>query len=166
MQPPAPHVDIVIPVYNAKDLTRRCAESVLRYATGSFRLILVDDASNEPGMREVLVVLGRRERVTVLRNAVNRGFVVTANRGMKEAVGDVLLLNSAYDRHSETAAEEVPGSSAPLDYVASHFCVAGEVGTLTIWREPSVWSSEILRCVTCLHTVSNTRSQMPIQRMQ
>src|SRR5205085_1467693 len=43
-------VDIVVPIYNARAYTRQCVESVLRHATGDFRLILVNDASTEPGM--------------------------------------------------------------------------------------------------------------------
>jgi O-antigen biosynthesis protein len=91
----ASQVDIVVPIYNALAFTRRCAESVLRHATGSFRLILVDDASTEPGMDALLAELGKSDRVSVLRNSVNVGFVATANRGMKESAdADVLLLNS------------------------------------------------------------------------
>ncbi|HZX64925.1 MAG TPA: glycosyltransferase, partial [Myxococcales bacterium] len=49
----------------------------------------------EPGMRELLTELAANDRVSVLRNATNLGFVATANRGMKASSdGDVLLLNS------------------------------------------------------------------------
>jgi GT2 family glycosyltransferase/2-polyprenyl-3-methyl-5-hydroxy-6-metoxy-1,4-benzoquinol methylase len=89
-------VDVVVPVYNARDFTRRCAESVLRHGTGDFRLVLVDDASPDPGIAEDLAAMARRDpRVVVLTNPANRGFVATANRGMAHAAGrDVLLLNS------------------------------------------------------------------------
>src|SRR5436305_1729004 len=76
-------------------MTRQCARSVLQHATGSFRLLLVDDASTEPAMRGVLAELANDERVVLLRNTSNLGFVATANRGMKASTeGDVLLLNS------------------------------------------------------------------------
>lgn len=89
-------VDIVVPIYNARQDVERCVESVLRHASGDWRLLLVDDCSTD----EALVAFLRRtadahERVLYFRNDANGGFVVTANRGMREATGrDVLLLNS------------------------------------------------------------------------
>ena len=42
-------VDIVVPVYNAASDLARCVESVLAHtAPGTWRLILIDDASTEP----------------------------------------------------------------------------------------------------------------------
>ncbi|HZZ83574.1 MAG TPA: methyltransferase domain-containing protein [Anaeromyxobacteraceae bacterium] len=92
----SPPVDIVIPVYNAREFTRRCIESVLTHATGDWRLVLINDASSEPGVSEDLAAFAAREpRIILLTNEKNSGFVVTANRGMRQASGrDVLLLNS------------------------------------------------------------------------
>jgi GT2 family glycosyltransferase/glycosyltransferase involved in cell wall biosynthesis len=89
-------VDIVIPVYNAREYTRRCIESVLAHGSGDWRLILVNDASTEPGLAEDLAAFARAEdRIVLLTNERNLGFVATANRGMCAAAGhDVLLLNS------------------------------------------------------------------------
>lgn len=89
-------VDIVIPIYNARDLARRCIESVLTHATGNWRLILVNDASTEEDIEEDLNRFARADaRVHVVKNETNQGFIGSANRGMQEAAGrDVLLLNS------------------------------------------------------------------------
>ncbi|HVP10881.1 MAG TPA: glycosyltransferase, partial [Phycisphaerae bacterium] len=91
-----PGVDVVVPIYNARRDVERCVESVLRHATGDWRLVLVDDASTD---QELVAYLGRiaagHSRVVLLRNERNGGFVVTANRGMRHAKGrDVALLNS------------------------------------------------------------------------
>jgi len=96
--PPRPRrgVDIVVPIYNARKDVERCVKSVLRHATGDWRLVLVDDASTDAALVEFLrnVAAGDR-RIVLLRNDANGGFVVTANRGMRHAQGrDVLLLNS------------------------------------------------------------------------
>ncbi|MGA9526358.1 MAG: glycosyltransferase [Myxococcaceae bacterium] len=92
----SPGVDIVVPIYNAREFTRRCIESVLRHATGDWRLILVDDCSPDPLMAPMLREFAERdERVVVLTQPQNQGFVLTANRGMRYAGDrDVLLLNS------------------------------------------------------------------------
>lgn len=89
-------VDIVVPIYNARQDVERCVDSVLQHAAGDWRLLLVDDASTD---QQLVTFLKRtaetHDRVEYLCNDVNGGFVVTANRGMREAAGrDVLLLNS------------------------------------------------------------------------
>lgn len=89
-------VDIVVPVYNARADVERCVDAVLRHARGDWRLVIVDDASTDP---QLTAMLDRRAaeqpRIVLLRNETNSGFVVSANRGMKQAAGrDVLLLNS------------------------------------------------------------------------
>lgn len=89
-------VDIVVPIYNARDEVIACLESVLRHAHGDWRLVPVDDASTDRALAEWLDDLARREpQVRLLRNPENLGFVGTANHGMREAGDrDVLLLNS------------------------------------------------------------------------
>jgi len=89
-------VDVVIPIYNAGPDVRRCLESVLRHATGDWRLILVDDASTDEALVGFLQDTQRSTpRAELLRNERNRGFVVSANRGMRLADRrDVVLLNS------------------------------------------------------------------------
>jgi len=89
-------VTIVIPVYNARALTRRCVESILEHSTGDWRLTLVDDASTDPGLRDELQRVAEVDpHVRLLINETNQGFIKSANRGMREVVGrDVLLMNS------------------------------------------------------------------------
>ena len=91
-------VDIVIPVFNACDDLRRCVDSVRRHTPpGDHCLVLIDDASTDPGIAAYLAELAA-ERVPgleLLRNPENLGFVATANRGMAlRPDRDVLLLNS------------------------------------------------------------------------
>jgi hypothetical protein len=89
-------VDLIIPIYNARELTRRCVESVLRHATGDTRIVLIDDASPDPGIQQDLQAFAASDpRVILTTNERNVGFVATANRAMRHAGGrDVLLLNS------------------------------------------------------------------------
>ena len=93
---PAAGVDIVVPIHNAREDTVRCVHAVRRHARGNWRLVLVDDTSTDPELVAWLDgVAAEDPRVQLLRNETNRGFVATANRGMRNAGGrDVLLLNS------------------------------------------------------------------------
>lgn len=95
---PAPHpVDVIVPVYKGLADTRRCIESVLASACRTpWRLILINDASPEPEVTQYLrEVAPTDERITLLENEANLGFVGTVNRGMAlSADNDVLLLNS------------------------------------------------------------------------
>jgi GT2 family glycosyltransferase len=90
-------IDIVIPVYNAADDVRICVESVLRHTDARHRVVVIDDASPDLRVAELVAELGARglPQLVLLANAVNRGFTATANRGMSLSRNDVVLLNSA-----------------------------------------------------------------------
>ncbi len=89
-------LDIVVPIYNAPDDVRRCVASVLACTSGDYRLIMIDDASPDPGVRDVFREIEQRgdRRIELLRNDRNLGFTATANRGMALSRADVVLLNS------------------------------------------------------------------------
>jgi GT2 family glycosyltransferase/glycosyltransferase involved in cell wall biosynthesis len=94
-----PGVDIVIPVYNGLEETRRCIDSVLAtVAAAEARLVLVNDCSPDPAITELLRAYdSEHAQVLLLENGENLGFVATANRGMLQGASagrDVLLLNS------------------------------------------------------------------------
>jgi hypothetical protein len=58
-------------------------------------ILVVDDASTDPAVDGVLRLAATYDaRLRVLRNAANLGYTATANRGLRETPGDVLLLNS------------------------------------------------------------------------
>jgi GT2 family glycosyltransferase len=91
---PAP-VDVVIPVYRGLDETIACIESVRASLPRGARLIVVDDASPDPGMTAALDRLAKARRITLVRLPQNRGFPGAANAGLRAAAGrDVVLLNS------------------------------------------------------------------------
>jgi GT2 family glycosyltransferase len=89
-------LDIIIPVYADLHRTRLCLDSVLRHRDPyDHHLILVNDASPQPGMEALLSGLLSQPRVTLLRNAANLGFVQSVNRALAlSRDGDVLLLNA------------------------------------------------------------------------
>lgn len=97
VQPTQQMVDIIVPVYRGLAETRLCVESVLASPVRTaYRLVVINDASPEP---ELTAWLRRRadedNRVLLLENTENLGFVRTVNRGMRVSEeNDVLLLNS------------------------------------------------------------------------
>jgi GT2 family glycosyltransferase len=91
MHDPAPRLSVVIPTFNTRDLTVRCCAAVSREDAAA-EMIVVDDGGSD-GTAEAIERLYPDGRV--LRNATNRGFSVSANCGIEEATGEiVLLLNS------------------------------------------------------------------------
>lgn len=89
-------VDVVVPVYEAREHVEACLDSVLRHARGDWRLVIVDDASRDAALVAHLDRLAAASpRVQLRRSRINRGFVASANLGLRGAQGrDVLLLNS------------------------------------------------------------------------
>ncbi len=88
-------VAIVVPIFNAPALVERCIESVIRWTSSPARLILIDDASDDPTVAPLLKKYTARENITLLRNVENLGYTRTSNVGIEASGGaDVVLLNS------------------------------------------------------------------------
>lgn len=97
MAPSVHPVDVIVPVYKGLNDTRCCIESVLSSnCAHPFRLIVINDASPDAEVRDYLKHIdGSDERLIVLENDANLGFVATVNRGMSFSTdNDVILLNS------------------------------------------------------------------------
>jgi GT2 family glycosyltransferase/glycosyltransferase involved in cell wall biosynthesis len=90
----APPITVLIPVYNATTQVRRCVEALARNTSMPAEVLIIDDASTDEGTAELLRRYESLAGVTVVRNEENCGFTCTVNRGMGEAEGDVVLLNS------------------------------------------------------------------------
>lgn len=83
--------DIVIPVWNHLDLTRRAIASVRENTTISCRLIVVDDGSTDG----TAAWLAAQPDITVITNEANQGFAHAVNRGLEAATAPyVALLNN------------------------------------------------------------------------
>jgi O-antigen biosynthesis protein len=95
-------VTIVMPVYNAFDLLRAALDRVEQNTDLNWRLVLIDDASTEPGLLDWLRNWAdapqRADRVQLLCNEVNQGFIKSVNRGLVVArdwaEAPVVLLNT------------------------------------------------------------------------
>ncbi len=90
-------VDIIIPLYNAYDLSAQCIESVLRNSNDC-RLILIDDASSDSRIAALLErtndIPDKSLTVIKVTNQMNMGFVKTVNRAYQFTRNNFVLLNS------------------------------------------------------------------------
>jgi len=87
---------VIIPIHNAPAALEACLDSVLRTVPREAEVLLLDDASDDPEIRPLIMRFlsqggsGWKSE----KQAVNLGFVGTVNRGMRMTRGDVVLLNS------------------------------------------------------------------------
>lgn len=86
---------IVIPVYRGETETRACIDSVLATVSAQTPVVLVNDASPEPGVTRLLRSYAADGRVILIENEANLGFPAAVNRGMAAVDDhDVVLLNA------------------------------------------------------------------------
>jgi len=89
-------VDIVVPIYNAFKELCLCLDSLALALPKDGRVLLIDDKSTDPRIQPLLERFAvADERFKVIQQAENKGFVKSANLGMRyDSTRDVLLLNS------------------------------------------------------------------------
>ena len=155
----ARQIDVIVPVYRGLDHTRDCIESVLcSIPDAHHHLVVIDDASPEPAVAAYVAALADTAGVTVLRNATNRGFVVTVNRGMAlHPERDVVLLNSdtrvaggwlarlarcAYSRPRVATVTPFSNSATVCSYPFDGWC-GGIPGTLGLERLDALFAREL-----------------------
>jgi GT2 family glycosyltransferase len=86
-------ISIIIPIYNKKEYTQKCLESIFRHGSKyEFEIIVVDNGSTD-GSGEYLSELEKEkgDKVTVVKNEKNLGFAKACNQGAKKTLGEYLL---------------------------------------------------------------------------
>ncbi|MHB1681446.1 MAG: glycosyltransferase [Bacilli bacterium] len=93
-----PLTSIIIPTYNQWTYTRQCIESIHRFTTSPYELIVVDNGSND----ETVAELRAYKEVILIENPVNFGFPKACNQGMEAARGEqfVILNNDVVVTHN------------------------------------------------------------------
>ena len=91
-------VDIIIPIYNAFEFTKKCIETVIENTDlKTHTLVLVNDKSPD---EKILPILQKFVEdysdlnIDLIDNEENQGFVKSVNIGMNHSKNDVVLLNS------------------------------------------------------------------------
>jgi len=82
-------VSVVIPTWNQRNLLLECLRSIEEQTFRDADVTVVDDASPDDTAD---VVSARHASVSVIRQAVNRGFCASANAGIRASTGDLVLL--------------------------------------------------------------------------
>lgn len=93
-----PLTTVIIPCWNAAELTRVCLEQVVRNTTGRYELVLVDDGSRDGAWLRSWSARLRAPhlvRMRLLRSAVNRGYPAAMNQGLLAARGELLVFGNA-----------------------------------------------------------------------
>ena len=84
---------IIIPCFNQLEFTRHCLRALFRHTRPPWELIVIDNGSRDgtgaylAGVQDASPV-----PVTVIANAVNRGFPAAVNQGLRVARGEYLVL--------------------------------------------------------------------------
>lgn len=87
-------VSIIIPIYNAYEDTKKCIESVLKYSTKNFDLILINDASTDERIEDLLNTYKHYPKIKIITNNTNLGYVKSVNIGINNSKNDLIILNS------------------------------------------------------------------------
>jgi len=82
-----PLVSVLVPVYNHAGYLRRCISSILAQTYSNFEVVIIDDASPDPDVRDILDDYKDEPRCKVLYNSSNMGISETQNRGLIESQG-------------------------------------------------------------------------------
>ena len=88
-------IDVVVCVHNALEYVQRCLESVLSRSTVKFRVVIVNDGSDQPTTDWLRGLSSRVDRVDLVETHGPIGYTRAANLGLRATQTDrVVLLNS------------------------------------------------------------------------
>ncbi|MDA3896864.1 MAG: glycosyltransferase [Desulfobacteraceae bacterium] len=86
---------VIVPVFNQVSAVRNCLESIENATRYPYRVIVVDDGSDNHTASFLRQFVKERPNYTYVRNKKNLGFVGSVNAGMQATMGeDIVLLNS------------------------------------------------------------------------
>jgi GT2 family glycosyltransferase len=87
---------IIVPIFNAYEQLEACLGSISRTVPPDTRVLLIDDASTDKRIQPLLQAWVSQAKPfrRLLTHPQNKGFVATANHGMRSAETDLVLLNS------------------------------------------------------------------------
>ena len=97
MQPVPPDISVAVINWNRRDYLRACLASLTRQQGADFEVIVVDNGSRDGSLEMIRAEFAGRAgfRLSVIANAVNRGFCAANNQAFAAARGSfIALLNN------------------------------------------------------------------------
>jgi len=86
--------DIIIPIFNQVEYTGKCVESIRKSTNISYRIIIIDDNSDDSAMVDFLRSIGG-SNIKVIHNPDNLRWVRSVNRGLGESSAEyVCIMNN------------------------------------------------------------------------
>lgn len=86
---------VVVPIYNAAEDVQKCIERLMKYSPPDVYFFLINDASTDLRIKNILARADSDSRANIIENSENLGFTKSINRGLKQtAPSDVIILNS------------------------------------------------------------------------
>ncbi len=91
-----PKITIIIPVFNAKEFTKKCLEKILPdVETSSVELIVIDNASTDGTADSFKTFRNKCSKIQIIHNSTNRGFAPAVNQGINLSNGEkIVILNN------------------------------------------------------------------------
>ncbi len=88
-----PTVSIIIPCFNHFERTEACLNALAETLPESCRgeIIVVDDSSDDETLQRLQQRTGDDDRLKIIRNAVNKGFLASCNQAARIATGEILV---------------------------------------------------------------------------
>ena len=114
---------VIVPVYNVESqMLRACIQSVISQTWEKWQLILVDDHSSMPSVREVLKDYEEREGIDVIYREENGRIARATNDGIARAKGDFIAFLDCDDVLAPNALYEMArklNENPELDFIYS-----------------------------------------------
>ena len=87
-------IDVVVPIYNAYTCVKDCLASLAQHQSLAENIYLIDDCSTDARIKPLLQQYADENNWSVYYQIENKGFVKTANYGLKLSKNNTILLNS------------------------------------------------------------------------
>jgi GT2 family glycosyltransferase len=87
-------IDVVVPVYNAYTCVKDCLNSLAEHQQPVDNIYLIDDCSSDVRIKPLLQKFAKENNWKVYSQDKNKGFVKTANKGLRLSKNNTVLLNS------------------------------------------------------------------------
>lgn len=83
-------VSIIVPVYNSEQYINRCLESLINQTYNNIEILVIDDGSNDEGLKEARLYSDNDKRIRVFEKE-NGGSSSARNYGLDNCNGDYIL---------------------------------------------------------------------------